>query len=606
MREREIAVDTENRDPNLKSRGPGHIRGDGHVAGVGISTDTGFTGYFPIGHAGGGNLDKEIVCEWLRKTLAVPDRDYIFANAQYDKGWLRTLGVEIGGRHHDICIADTMMDQENFDGYSLEALGIRWLGIGKDEAKLHEAATNWGVDAKAELWKLPASLVGKYAETDPLRTLQIWAKQKLELKRQELWDTYLVESDLTPVLFEMFWRGIRVNVLYAEELNHRWQIEEAQLRRDLGNLDIWSSEDIGRMCEKNRISVPRTKGTKKKPNGSPSITKGFLEASKNPILQKLLKVRAINRVRSTYLEGNLIKSVGRDGRIHPRYIQMATDEGGTRTFRLACVDPNAQQFPKRSRLFDAKSLRKCLIPEDGCFWDKKDYWSQEPVIQNHYALLMNLPGAEAVRQQFVYGVKLAEYVEKATGGRLNYDQAKQVILARTYNQQAKGMSITTGMSYDECVALQNGFDELVPYIKILNDSTSSKAEERGWIRLLLGHKAHFHLYEVPKNLRPNDDDNYSPLPLAKAKERWPELPLKRAGTYKAFNRLCQGGAAGQTKKALVEIAKNVGLPQMTVHDEISNSNNSDKQSSLMEEIMVNCIKLKSPVRVDSDRGTTWC
>ena len=530
----------------------------------------------------------------------------MFANAQYDLGWLRTIGVEVGGRINDICIADTLLDQEHPDGYSLEALGQRWLGVGKNEAKLLEAAQNWGIDPKAELWKLPANLVGQYAETDPIRTLAIWQRQKPRLKEEKLWDTYLVERELTPILFEMFWRGIRVDVRFAEELNARWLIEEQALMRQLGGLDIWSAAEIGKLCDKEGISYPRTKPTKNFPRGQPSITKAFMEASKHPVLQAVQKVRAINRVRSTYLEQNLIHNVHRDGRIHPRYIQMATDEGGTRTFRLSCVDPNAQQFPKRSTLFDAKTLRKCLIPEDGCMWDKKDYWSQEPVIQNHYALLQNLPGAEEVRQQFLAGVKLANYVEKGTNGRLNYDQAKQVIIARTYNQQARGMSETTGMSYDECVDLQCGFDELVPYVKILSDSLTSKAETRGWVRLLLGHKAYFHLYEVPKRLRTGKDDEYPALPFEEAKSRWPDVPLQRAGTYKAFNRLCQGGAAGQTKKALVEIKKAIGLPQMTVHDEISKSTQAEKESKIMAEIMVNCIPLRSPVRVDTDIGKTWC
>jgi DNA polymerase I-like protein with 3'-5' exonuclease and polymerase domains len=124
-----------------------------------------------------------------------------------------------------------------------------------------------------------------------------------------------------------------------------------------------------------------------------------MESCTHPKLKEVQEVRAINRVRSVYLEENLITNVIR-GRIHPQYIQMASDDGGTRTMRLACRNPNAQQFPKRSTLFDAKSLRKVLIPEDGMDWAKFDYWSQEPVIQCHYALKLGLPGAQEVRTQF--------------------------------------------------------------------------------------------------------------------------------------------------------------------------------------------------------------
>jgi DNA polymerase I-like protein with 3'-5' exonuclease and polymerase domains len=147
----------------------------------------------------------------------------------------------------------------------------------------------------------------------------------------------------------------------------------------------------------------------------------------------------------------------------------------------------------------------------------------------------------------------------------------------------------------------------VPYISILNSALTNKARDRGWIKLLLGHKSHFNLWEVPKRDRSDPNENYSPLPLDQAKARWPDQRLERAGTYKAFNRLCQGGAAGQTKKALVEINRAIGLPQMTVHDEISKSvADREKETKLMNEIMVNCIPLLSPVRVDMEIGKTWC
>ena len=64
-----ISIDTETNDPNLKKLGPGGVRNDGHLAGISIATDTGFVGYFPIGHASG-NMDKKIVVSWLKKQLS--------------------------------------------------------------------------------------------------------------------------------------------------------------------------------------------------------------------------------------------------------------------------------------------------------------------------------------------------------------------------------------------------------------------------------------------------------------------------------------------------------------------------------------------------------
>lgn len=368
------------------------------------------------------------------------DRDYVFANAQYDLGWLRTLGVEVKGRINDVCIADTLIDEERPEGYSLEALAQRWLGVGKDEHVLRAAATNWGVDAKADLWKLPANLVGAYGEADPVRTLAIWQKQKPALREQGLWQVYELERQLTPILFEMFWRGIRVDTKFGEELNTRWLKRERELFHKLGGLDIWSTEDVARLCDKEGIRYPRTA------KGNPAITKGFMESVNHPKLVELRELRALQRTRSIYLEQNLLTDV-LNGRIHPQYIQMASDDGGTRTMRLACRNPNAQQFPKRSTLFDAKTLRHCLLPESGSKWAKFDYWSQEPVIQCHYGLLSSLPGAAETAAAFRQGIKLATFVEKGTKGRLNYDQAKAVILGRSY-----GMGPAKMRSHDEYAA----------------------------------------------------------------------------------------------------------------------------------------------------------
>ena len=35
----EIAIDLETRDPNLKEKGPGYIRGDGEIVGISVACD---------------------------------------------------------------------------------------------------------------------------------------------------------------------------------------------------------------------------------------------------------------------------------------------------------------------------------------------------------------------------------------------------------------------------------------------------------------------------------------------------------------------------------------------------------------------------------------
>ena len=50
------------------------------------------------------------------------------------------------------------------------------LGKGKNESDLYQAAKDWGVDPKAEMYKLPAIYVGAYAEADAQITLATCGK----------------------------------------------------------------------------------------------------------------------------------------------------------------------------------------------------------------------------------------------------------------------------------------------------------------------------------------------------------------------------------------------------------------------------------------------
>lgn len=594
---KEIAIDTENRDPRLKDLGPGYIRNDGHVAGISVSTDTGFSGYFPIAHLAGGNLDRVLTTKWLAGQLKGFSGTCVFANAQYDLGWLRRCGIEVPcATVVDISIAATLLDEEDLGGYSLDAIGRRYTGHGKDERLLRAAAENWGVDPKADMWKLPANLVGPYAEKDAVLTLQCWHKLKPLLQAENLWDIFQLECRVTPILFEMFWKGIRVDLDYGSRLNERWQQEESQVLRSIGFSlsDLWTPDAIVAYCNRHDIKFPYTA------KGNPSITSDFMMNSGHKELEPLRKARAINRTRQTFLEDVLLKG-HIHGRIHPQYIQLASDDGGTRTGRLSCRNPNAQQFPKRSTLFDAKAIRKCLLPDEGRLWAKFDYWSQEPTLQCHYGLLTGLPGAEAVRDNFKNRIKLYTTIEKLTNGKCNYDQAKEVVLGRSYGMGASKMAGRMGIDEGRCREILEAFDRGVPYITLLARRLSDKAAVTGFVRTLLGRHRHFDAF------KPRGSEEPPVRGLERAYAKWTkDADLERCFTYKAFNALIQGSAADMTKKALVDINSAIGLPSMTVHDEISKSVVDEREAKQMKEIMESGVQLLCPVQTDMDLGNTWC
>ena len=62
----EIAIDLETRDPDLIKKGSGAVVGNGEVIGIAVATAH-YKGYFPIGHHGGGNMDRKKVLEWFQR-----------------------------------------------------------------------------------------------------------------------------------------------------------------------------------------------------------------------------------------------------------------------------------------------------------------------------------------------------------------------------------------------------------------------------------------------------------------------------------------------------------------------------------------------------------
>ena len=125
----------------------------------------------------------------------------------YDVGWLRRLGIELEGRLIDAMIAAPLLN-ENRQSYSLNAVAYEYLGETKSEAALREAAQEFGVDPKGEMYKLPAAFVGEYAEADAQLTLDLWKHFKSLLLREDLMQIFNLETEVLPLCIDMTWKGV--------------------------------------------------------------------------------------------------------------------------------------------------------------------------------------------------------------------------------------------------------------------------------------------------------------------------------------------------------------------------------------------------------------
>jgi DNA polymerase I-like protein with 3'-5' exonuclease and polymerase domains len=589
---KEIAVDLETRDPDLILKGPGWATNTGEVVGVSIATD-GWSGYLPFGHQGGGNLEKEFVISWVKKQLS-GSSDKIFHNAMYDVGWLRRLGIIVNGTIHDTMIAAPLVN-ENRNRYSLDSLGSEYCSERKDETLLREAAHSFGVDPKAEMWKLPANYVGFYAEQDAVLTLKLWKVLKDLLDKEEVSQIYELERSLLPLLLEMRWKGVRVDENAAEKQSVYLKSQEqkllSQIKKDYGvPVEVWNAKSISKAFDKAGLTYPRTPKT-----NVPSFTAQWLESHSHILPQSIVKARRYNKMRTTFID-KMIFEHSHNGRIHGQMHPLRSDDGGTVTGRFSYSTPNLQQVPARDPEL-GPLIRGLFIPEEGCLWGAFDYSQQEPRLTVHYASLTKQPGAQNAVEQ--YRDENADFHQiVADMANIPRKQAKDINLALSYGMGKKKLISMLNISDTEAEDLISKYHQRVPFVKALADSCMRNASNRGFITTLLGRKCRFNLFE-PRNTRT------VPLAYEEAAEKWGEENIVRSFTYKALNRLIQGSAADMTKKAMVNLYEAGYIPHIQVHDELDISVETKKQAKEIKEIMENCVQLEVPNVVDAELGKTW-
>ena len=588
----EIAVDLETRDPDLKSKGSGSVIGNGEVVGIAVAVP-GRKFYFPIAHGSGPNMDKRRVLEWFKDTMAT-DAIKIFHNAMYDVCWIRNLGIKINGLIVDTMIAASLIDENRF-AYTLNSLGWDYLGYGKSEALLVEAAKSRGLDPKADMWQLPAMEVGSYAEKDAEMTLELWQIFKKEIIHQDIESIFNLETDLFPCLVDMRFKGVRVDVERAHLLKQQLLKQEQQLllevKKETGlDTEIWAARSIAKVFDKLSLSYDRTEKSQ-----APSFTKNFLQEHSHPLVQKIAKAREINKAHTTFID-QIIKFEHK-GKIHAEINQIRSDAGGTVTGRFSYNNPNLQQLPARNKDLGPQ-IRSLFLPEEGCTWGCFDYSQQEPRLVVHYAALHNFPSVYDVVEQYKNDIGTDFHQTVADMAKIPRSQAKTINLGLFYGMGKAKLQAELGVSKDKAAELFDQYHAKVPFVKQLMNSASNRAQESGRIRTLLGRLCRFHLWE------PNMFGMHKAMSHEDAlREHGPGV--KRAYTYKALNKLIQGSAADMTKKSMLELYKEGIVAHIQIHDELDLSVESPEHAKKIVEIMENAVTLAVPNKVDYESGKTW-
>ena len=158
-----------------------------------------------------------------------------------------------------------------------------------------------------------------------------------------------------------------------------------------------------------------------------------------------------------------------------------------------------------------------------------------------------------------------------------------------------------GIEKEEADEILSIYQNKVPFVKQLTYNVMDKSAARGEIKTLLGRKCRFPFYE-PRE--------FGKKGFYKTKEEAIKAEghgnYKRAGTYKALNKLIQGSAADQTKKAMVDLYEQDGIiPHIQVHDELNISVENKDMALNIKNKMENCVELNVPSVVDYALAKNW-
>jgi DNA polymerase I-like protein with 3'-5' exonuclease and polymerase domains len=600
---KQIAIDVETRDPNIKSKGPGWPTGDGEIVGYAIATDD-WAHYVPVRHLGGGNLDEKIVNRWLKKVFESP-ADKIMHNAQYDAGWIRQSGFTINGKIIDTMVIAALLDENRFS-YSLNALSYDHLSKTKSEKELNEAASAFGVDPKAEMWKMPAMFVGPYATDDAKLTLDLWNYFSVEINKQGLAKIADLELSLLPCLIDMTWKGVRVDLDKAESLRNTLLKREKETLHKIKKLtgleiEVWAAQSIAKAFDKLDIKYERTE------KGAPSFTKSFLKDHPHELSKLIVDVRNLNKTSGTFIN-TILKHCHKDGRIHSHINQIRSDQGGTVSGRISMNNPNLQQIPARDPEL-GPMIRSLFLPEEGEQWASIDFSQQEPRILVHYAHVFGisrkipLKGAAEFVEAYNDDPTTDFHTMVAEMAQIARKSAKTINLGMMYGMGVNKLSEQLGIEVEEAKSIIRQYHERVPFVKGLMNGVMNHLNERdssGSVRSLLGRKCRFDLWE------PDRFEMNKALPFEQAVQEYGKTTkLKRAYTYKALNRLIQASAADMTKKAMVDIYQSGRIPLIQIHDELAISVKSRPDAENISRIMENAVPLEVPNKCDVEVGSSW-
>ena len=391
-----------------------------------------------------------------------------------------------------------------------------------------------------------------------------------------------IELPLVDVLFDMEKTGVLVDKSTLEKLGRKFSAEandyatkiyeEADEKFNINSPKQLAAVLFEKMC------IPYPKKTKKY-----STSAEILESLRYnyPIVDYILKYRAVSKLLGTYVEG-LGKLICSDGRVRTEYKQMMTATG-----RLSSVEPNLQNIPVREQ--EGKELRAIFIAGEGNTLVSADYSQIELRLMAHFSADPNMldiynrgGDIHAMTASLVFGVPL----DKVTPEMRR--KAKAVNFGIIYGISEYGLSESVHCSVKEAKKFIEAYFASFPRVKDFVDKTVENAKKTGEVRTLFGRR---------RKISELSSSNFM---------------TRSFGERAAMNTPLQGSAADIIKIAMISVYEKLKGTKvkliLQIHDELiveCPDEEVENVKKILADCMENAVKLTVPLTVDVESGKSW-
>ncbi len=524
--------------------------------------------------------------ETVRAPLEDPSIEKVGHNIKYDVSVLRWEGIRVKGRLWDPMIVHYLVDPDS--RHKLDLLAESYLSY--RPVPIESLIGKRGKDQK-NMADLDPEEVYPYACEDADICQRLLDALMPELKEVNALELYKkVEAPLISVLSEMEYQGVRIDTETLEELSEdqkkRIEALEKEVHEEAGvSFNVNSPKQLGEVLFDRLKIVDKPKKT---PSGQYSTSEDTLleYVDQHPIIQKILDVRSLSKLRSTYVEA-LPGSIHPDtGRLHTIYNQAVAATG-----RLSSNEPNLQNIPIRTE--EGRKIRKAFVPRDPFYrLLAADYSQIELRIMAHLSkdehLLRAFQNGEDIHASTaakVYGVSLDQVSDEQ---RRN---AKTVNFGVIYGISAYGLAQRIGISRKEAKETIDTYFEEFPDVKAYMDASVERARKNGYVETLMGRRRYL------KDIHSSNS------------------VVRGYAERNAINAPIQGTAADMIKAAMVRIQQCLWEGShddvkmvLQVHDELVFDLAEDRVEEIRPMVvqeMKEALELDLPIEVDTGVGKDW-